>query len=112
MGAWILLGWANESTLLPTSRIHARTWASGIRSGRLDNPSVLAAQFLNASFPPFSDRPTDFGMALTPSHRTTREWPLLLLALALVCALCIPLWQWSAGKGDSGNDWSKWTPER
>ena len=56
--------------------------------------------------------PTDFGMALNPSHRPTREWPLLLLALALVCAICIPLWQWSAGKGDSGNDWSKWTPER
>jgi biopolymer transport protein ExbB/TolQ len=51
-------------------------------------------------------------MALNPSHRPTREWPLLLLALALVCAICIPLWQWSAGKGDSGNDWSKWTPER
>src|SRR6516164_3365933 len=51
-------------------------------------------------------------MALTPSHRPTREWPLLILALALVCAICIPLWQWSAGKGDAGNDWSKWTPER
>ena len=51
-------------------------------------------------------------MSLTPSHRSTREWPLLLLALALVCAICIPLWQWSAGKSDSGNDFSKWTPER
>ena len=51
-------------------------------------------------------------MALNPSHRPTREWPLLLLALALVCALCIPLWQSSAARGDSGNDWSKWTPER
>jgi MotA/TolQ/ExbB proton channel family len=51
-------------------------------------------------------------MALTPSHRPTREWPLLVLALALVCAICIPLWQWSASKGDAGDDWSKWTPER
>jgi biopolymer transport protein ExbB/TolQ len=51
-------------------------------------------------------------MALTPSHRPTREWPLLVLAIALVCALCIPLWQWSASKSDSANDWSKWTPER
>jgi len=51
-------------------------------------------------------------MALTPSHRPTREWPLLLLALALVCAICIPLWQWSSARGGAGNDWSKWTPER
>jgi hypothetical protein len=34
------------------------------------------------------------------------------LALALVCALCIPLWQWSVARGDAGDDWSKWTPER
>jgi hypothetical protein len=51
-------------------------------------------------------------MSLTSSHRRTREWPLLLLALALVCAICIPLWQWSASNSDSGNDFSKWTPER
>jgi hypothetical protein len=54
----------------------------------------------------------DLRMALNPSHRPTREWPLLILALALVCAICIPLWQWSASKSDAGNDWSKWTPER
>src|SRR4051794_93729 len=40
----------------------------------------------------------DDGMALTPTYRKTREWPLLVLALALVCAVCIPLWQWSAGQ--------------
>ena len=51
-------------------------------------------------------------MASPSSMRPTREWPLLILALAVVCAICIPLWQWSAGKGDAGNDWSKWTPER
>jgi hypothetical protein len=51
-------------------------------------------------------------MAFTPSQRPTREWPLLVLALALVCAICIPLWQWSAGHRDSGQDFSKWTPER
>jgi hypothetical protein len=51
-------------------------------------------------------------MALTPSQRPTREWPLLVLAIALVCAVCFPLWQWSTG-GDGGGDfWSKWTPER
>src|SRR4051812_16316775 len=35
-------------------------------------------------------------MAITPSQRQTREWPLLVLAVALVSALCIPLWQWLA----------------
>ena len=33
-------------------------------------------------------------MAITPSQRPTREWPLLVLALALVAATCIPLRQW------------------
>src|SRR5919204_6640837 len=37
-------------------------------------------------------------MPLTPTQRPTREWPLLILALALVCAICIPLWQWSSGR--------------
>jgi biopolymer transport protein ExbB/TolQ len=50
-------------------------------------------------------------MALTPSHRPTREWPLLLLALMLVCALCVPLWQLTAGQR-AGDNWAKWTPER
>jgi hypothetical protein len=51
-------------------------------------------------------------MAITPSQRKTREWPLLVLALALVCAICIPLWQWSAGNDGGGDFWSRWTPER
>jgi hypothetical protein len=62
-------------------------------------------------------------MALTSSHRPTREWPLLVLALALVCAICIPLWQWSASLKSptfdaEGNlierpsEWKKFTPER
>ncbi len=33
-------------------------------------------------------------MATNSSQRPTREWPLLILALALVCAVCIPLRQW------------------
>jgi hypothetical protein len=49
-------------------------------------------------------------MTLTPSQRPTREWPLLVLAVALVCAICVPLWQWSAGHGDAGE--TKWTAER
>jgi hypothetical protein len=51
-------------------------------------------------------------MTFTPSHRKAREWPLLVLALALVCAICIPLWQWSAGQRPDGDGWSKWTAER
>src|SRR5262249_39749343 len=33
---------------------------------------------------------------LRPSHRRTREGPLLVLAVALVCAACIPLHQWAS----------------
>jgi biopolymer transport protein ExbB/TolQ len=50
-------------------------------------------------------------MASTPTHRPTREVPLLVLALALVCAICIPLWQMSAASSGS-EDWSKWTAMR
>jgi hypothetical protein len=52
------------------------------------------------------------GMAITPTHRKTREWPLLVLALALVCAVCIPLWQWSAGQQPASEPWIQLTPER
>src|SRR5438309_11802704 len=52
-------------------------------------------------------------MAITRTQRQTREWPLLILALALVCAICIPLWQWSSGGRQLGDDmWARWTPER
>lgn len=51
-------------------------------------------------------------MAITPSQRPTREWPLLVLALSLVCSFCLPLWQWTTA-GEPGQDfWSRWTPER
>ncbi len=50
-------------------------------------------------------------MPTNPSQRPTREWPLLVLAVALVLAVCIPLWQWSAGSR-AGDEPSKWTPER
>jgi biopolymer transport protein ExbB/TolQ len=33
-------------------------------------------------------------MSLTPTHKRTREWPLLVLALALVGVVCLPLRQW------------------
>jgi biopolymer transport protein ExbB/TolQ len=34
-------------------------------------------------------------MAITATQRPTREWPLLVLVLALVGAVCIPLRQWA-----------------
>lgn len=33
-------------------------------------------------------------MSITPTHRPTREWPLLLLAAALVAVVALPLRQW------------------
>src|SRR5262245_31148972 len=49
---------------------------------------------------------------VTASQRPTREWPLLVLALGIVCAICIPLWQWSSAGQTGGDQWSRWTPER
>ncbi|HYV34169.1 MAG TPA: MotA/TolQ/ExbB proton channel family protein [Gemmataceae bacterium] len=51
-------------------------------------------------------------MALTPSQRPTREWPLLLLTLALVGFICFPLAQ-SVLPGDhSSSQWAGWDAER
>jgi hypothetical protein len=51
-------------------------------------------------------------MALTPSQRPTRELPLLLLALALVGAICFPLWQALAEPDGGVNMWANWDGER
>ena len=51
-------------------------------------------------------------MTSPPSMRPTREWPLLILAVALVLAICLPLWQWSASHGAQAATPAKWTPER
>ncbi len=51
-------------------------------------------------------------MSLTPSQRPTREWPWLVLALALVGAICIPLWQYASVHRPADEGWHKWTPER
>src|SRR4051812_19573453 len=32
-------------------------------------------------------------MALTPSQKPVREWPLLVLTVAIVALICFPLWQ-------------------
>jgi biopolymer transport protein ExbB/TolQ len=49
-------------------------------------------------------------MALTPSQRHTREWPLLIMTLGLVGVICLPLWQNYAT--DDGTSWSHWPAER
>src|SRR5262245_3340843 len=50
-------------------------------------------------------------MALTPSHRPTREWPLLILTLGLVALICFPLWE--ALITDQGvSSWGGWPAER
>ena len=49
-------------------------------------------------------------MALTPSQRPTREWPLLIFTLLLVGVIVYPLWQHYAG--DATDSWLSWPPER
>jgi hypothetical protein len=51
-------------------------------------------------------------MAFPASIRPTREWPLLILALALVCAICIPLWQLHLAGDEDAAAGARWTPER
>jgi hypothetical protein len=50
-------------------------------------------------------------MAFTPSQKPTREWPLLVLAVALVGAVCAPLYQWTVA-GSPAAGLIKWTPDR
>jgi biopolymer transport protein ExbB/TolQ len=49
-------------------------------------------------------------MPLTPSQKPIREWPLLVLTIAIVALICVPLWQ-SFGSDESPSMMS-WTPER
>lgn len=51
-------------------------------------------------------------MAFPASSRPTREWPLLVLALALVCAICIPLWQYHRASLSEQATTIHWTAER
>lgn len=50
-------------------------------------------------------------MALTPSTRSTREWPLLILTVAVVVAICLPVWQ-LLNPNDDVTFWSSWSGER
>ncbi len=51
-------------------------------------------------------------MAFSATSRPTREWPLLILALALVCAICIPLWQYHRASLSEEATSLPWTTER
>ncbi len=51
-------------------------------------------------------------MSLTPSQRPTREWPWLILAVALVGTVCLPLWQYSLTLPAEPEEGRKWTAER
>jgi biopolymer transport protein ExbB/TolQ len=48
-------------------------------------------------------------MSAPSALRPTREWPLLVLAAALVCAICVPLWQYSYDPGEvsGGARWDR-----
>src|SRR5262245_41255135 len=46
-------------------------------------------------------------MAVSPSQKPTREWLLLVLAFALVAAVCVPLWQWSGQTQEQAGFWEK-----
>jgi biopolymer transport protein ExbB/TolQ len=49
---------------------------------------------------------------LTPSQRPTREWPLLVLTLALVALVFVPLTQTLAGQSPAVSAWTDWEAER
>lgn len=51
-------------------------------------------------------------MALTPSHRPTREWPLLVLTFAVVALVFIPLAQIISGAAPAAEAWAGWDAER
>jgi biopolymer transport protein ExbB/TolQ len=54
----------------------------------------------------------DFPMALTPTQRPTREWPLLILTLALVGIVVIPLSQGVFGDESASGGWGHWDAPR
>jgi biopolymer transport protein ExbB/TolQ len=51
-------------------------------------------------------------MTLTPSQRPTREFPLLVLALAVVGAICFPLWSLLAEPEADSIWWAHWDRDR
>jgi hypothetical protein len=67
---------------------------------------------VGAHFPAGSPLDRKEGMALTPTHRPTREWPLLLLAVALVTLVCVTLWQGLSGHGGAEQPFADWDADR
>lgn len=51
-------------------------------------------------------------MAFSVSFRPTREWPLLILSLALVLAICLPLWQYHRASLEDQEATARWTTDR
>ena len=52
-------------------------------------------------------------MSITPSHRPSREWLWLVLALGIVAGAAVPLWNYFApNESSSSAYWARWTPER
>jgi biopolymer transport protein ExbB/TolQ len=51
-------------------------------------------------------------MSIPASHRPTREWLLLVLALVLVCGVTAPLWQLTGGPESREELAARWTPAR
>jgi len=51
-------------------------------------------------------------MAFSVSFRPTREWPLLILSLALVLAICLPLWQYHRSSLEDQESTARWTTDR
>ncbi len=55
---------------------------------------------------PYASHPADDIMAITPSQRPTREWPLLVLSLAVVASICYPLSIWLGTQPAQGTSWA------
>ena len=51
-------------------------------------------------------------MALTPSQRPTREWPLLILTVAVVAVVFLPLTQALSGENSTLSVWANWEADR
>lgn len=49
---------------------------------------------------------------LRPTSKPTREGPLLIMAIAIVCAICIPLYQWASSSNEDAGASFRLTSER
>src|SRR5262245_55842732 len=84
-----------------TATVECLAPAHGFLSPRLASWARFRARFASVWTLP---------MALTPSQRPTREWPLLILTVGLVGIICFPLWQMLGG--NAFEQFTDWTQER